>query len=563
MKINPLSIISITLIAAMFISACKRPGVLHTFTENEQTGLITLQGDTILAPQYKFINPEQRNWIQAKNNDKWGVIDYKGRVVVPFQYDYIGEISEERYCRVRLNEKYGVIDHKGRVVIPVIYDNMWFFYDGKMRVALGRKQGFINRRNEVVIPIAYDDFVYGYFVNGLIGARKDGKWGFIDPNGQVVVPFRYMRVYQFQEGRSWVANFENKWALIDSHDSAITSFEYDYPFKCSYRMAKFRNGAAAARKSGKGGMIDRFGKALTPFAYDCILDYYKGIIVATLDNQLVYAHAQGREERAEKKRQGDSLWWDIEKAPRSLPDYTHLLEYKNHLDYTLKRRNAPVIGILDGVYIKGIDTVPAAPPPPPPPPKPDPPKPTWTIEKVLSHSLDAMRFEPNRYPELFRLRELCIAYGFMIGGGNYGADLIRMRNEGFLEFRKKTLHAIVASESLRVAAWKWAKPYYKACFESMHPVHRETYIDIAQHLDEYIQQYDRKKMEKYLMKHEARFAQYDPDGTYNPYRKLYAFVDRLILVHQVISEEDAKRWIHQLAMEVGTWSGPCEIDLPE
>ena len=62
-----------------------------------------------------------------------------------------------------------------------------------------------------------------------------------------------------------------------------------------------------------------------------------------------------------------------------------------------------------------------------------------------------------------------------------------------------------------------------------------------------------EKVKAYLQRDESRFAHYDSDGKYNPYRKLFAFIDRLIIVHQVITVDDAKRWINKMADEVLTW----------
>jgi len=42
---------------------------------------------------------------------------------------------------------------------------------------------------KIVIPLIFDKA--DSFFEGIAGVRKNNKWGFIDRNGKVVVPFQY------------------------------------------------------------------------------------------------------------------------------------------------------------------------------------------------------------------------------------------------------------------------------------------------------------------------------------------------------------------------------------
>ncbi|MEG1700059.1 MAG: WG repeat-containing protein, partial [Alistipes sp.] len=48
------------------------------------------------------------------------------------------------------------------------------------------KRGFVDKNGTVVIPLKYDDV--GNFREGLAGVRLNGKYGYIDKNGTVVIP---------------------------------------------------------------------------------------------------------------------------------------------------------------------------------------------------------------------------------------------------------------------------------------------------------------------------------------------------------------------------------------
>jgi hypothetical protein len=52
------------------------------------------------------------------------------------------------------------------------------------------RYGFIDREGNEVIPLQYVNA--GYFRNGIAAVQNfDGKWGFIDPMGKHLTPFKY------------------------------------------------------------------------------------------------------------------------------------------------------------------------------------------------------------------------------------------------------------------------------------------------------------------------------------------------------------------------------------
>lgn len=84
------------------------------------------------------------------------------------QYSAIGQFIIKR------NKKYGVIDNKGKEVIPIIYDNLSKEH-GSFYVHVGDKSGLLSLEGKELIPIEYERNMYWYdkaiYVqqNGLIG----------------------------------------------------------------------------------------------------------------------------------------------------------------------------------------------------------------------------------------------------------------------------------------------------------------------------------------------------------------------------------------------------------
>ena len=64
------------------------------------------------------------------------------------------------------------------------------------------------RFTEIIAP-QYEE-VRQFADNGLAAVKKDGKWGYIDTTGAVVIPFQYNYAYSFSEGKAVVSLGEGR-----------------------------------------------------------------------------------------------------------------------------------------------------------------------------------------------------------------------------------------------------------------------------------------------------------------------------------------------------------------
>lgn len=89
----------------------------------------------------------------------------------------------------------------GQIVIPFQFDQRFgsSFKGGfaPMKNSDGRT-GFIDLKGAMVIPPRFQ-FTYG-FTEGLASVKVDGGWGYIDAAGEFVIPPRFSRAYSFSEG---------------------------------------------------------------------------------------------------------------------------------------------------------------------------------------------------------------------------------------------------------------------------------------------------------------------------------------------------------------------------
>ncbi len=73
---------------------------------------------------------EHTKYICIKQNDKWGVVNYKKEVILPIIFDEIFEYKECNLIQVEFNEKVGLYDFNGREIVPCKYMH-GFIYDSE------------------------------------------------------------------------------------------------------------------------------------------------------------------------------------------------------------------------------------------------------------------------------------------------------------------------------------------------------------------------------------------------------------------------------------------------
>jgi hypothetical protein len=89
-----------------------------------------LEGNIVIDQNDKYskVEPFSNGYAAVKKNNKWGYINKKGEIVIPFDFDVANPFSENGLASVVVNKKTGFINAKGDVVIPLIYENPYSAY---------------------------------------------------------------------------------------------------------------------------------------------------------------------------------------------------------------------------------------------------------------------------------------------------------------------------------------------------------------------------------------------------------------------------------------------------
>ncbi len=247
--------------------------------ENDNCGVISTSGTIILEPAYKQIKYLGNAEIYAVLIDNvWTLIKKNGEVINN-AYNYISVKGEN--VVVEKDGKYGIITTKGEEKITPTYESLEYAFSVYYIAKQEGKYGIINIDNEPIIPFEYLNMYYVEDKSILIGDITTTETVIFDNNlaqklkGLFVFEDEYIKAridgqnkyynYRFEEKQNrelltkntlFVSEKDGKYGYLNVSGEIVVDYIYD--------DAKEQNeaGYAAVKKDGKWGCIDRAGKLI-------------------------------------------------------------------------------------------------------------------------------------------------------------------------------------------------------------------------------------------------------------------------------------------------------------
>lgn len=248
---------------------------------------------------------------EAKNSwgeMKWGAIDTKGNYVIPPEYDSVGidaamGVVNGILILGKKNEagelRYGLVNTKGEALTPIEYTSIQQF-----TYSNGESQytAWIDTYRAVTLDqsgkeVSYDHIYEsreklesdGYTIEAsskkYISIEKDGKHGFADENGKIVVPPEYDKSFFFSSDGFATVCKNGKYGLIDLKGNVVIPLEYD--------SVQYASGQAKLRKDEKWGFTDGKLKVVAPPQYDEIGGLYGGFVPVRLGEKWGFTDGKG------------------------------------------------------------------------------------------------------------------------------------------------------------------------------------------------------------------------------------------------------------------------------
>ena len=300
--------------------------VKNAYLKNAKWGYLDSLGNIAIPAQYDEASFFRQGKTIVKKEGKIGCIDNKNKIIIPFEYDNI-VIKGNGYLQLELNNTANIsylMNKKGQQIIHDDYSEIDVLFNDRRRVQKDKKYGAVDSLGKTIIPLEYDTlgkFAEGYALaskdsifflvsengkevlknkpyqikgslyNGLIRVQQGEKYGFIDINGHVIIPIKFILAFDFQEGLARVV-VGRKTGLIDPKGTFIVEpdkYELIFPFD--------KNGLSIVQyeQYGTKGIINKQGiEIIKPF-YEEIKPFSHGYAIVKKDALYGYIDLSGKE----------------------------------------------------------------------------------------------------------------------------------------------------------------------------------------------------------------------------------------------------------------------------
>jgi TolA-binding protein len=236
-------------------------------------GYFDAKGKQVIDFKYDFAsNFSQENLAAVSLKGKWGSIYFSEKMeapktVIPFEFDWV-DSPREGFIRVRTQQKFGLFNTQGELVLKADYSGIAEPSEGRILVIDNKKLGYLNyygkfsvEPNEESWPGAIST---ANFNKGVALSMQGGKFGYIDTLGNKVYARVFEDIGDFNLPLIAVKK-RGKWGYADDNVRLAIPYNFDFASDFMGEIA-FVSQKGAFYFIGKNGkpIDDRKFKSITP-----------------------------------------------------------------------------------------------------------------------------------------------------------------------------------------------------------------------------------------------------------------------------------------------------------
>ncbi len=270
-------------------------------------GYIDATGKVVIEPQFEDAKDFSEGLAAVKINDKYGYIDETGNIVIQPQF-YEAENFDNGFAKIitfdnslslnpfsslddpfsfsSLDDPFSSLDPCSRKKINKIghiFDDVGNFYEGLAWVKIDGKYGYIDEIGNMVIKLWFDGAEN--FLDGLAKIQIDNKYGFIDQTGKIVIQPQFDGINNFSNGVA-IVTINAKYGFIDQTGNIVIQPQFD-------DADDFSEGLAIVTINGKYGFIDQTGNIVIQPQFSNAGDFSEGLAIVNINDKYGFVDQTG------------------------------------------------------------------------------------------------------------------------------------------------------------------------------------------------------------------------------------------------------------------------------
>jgi hypothetical protein len=247
----------------------------YAFSQNDP--LLYKEFELQIDYQFQGVGEFNTGLAPARKNGFWGFISSTGSVAIACEYQEVKPFSKG-IAAVKTKNAWRLINTEGQFLTDDAYEVV-AFSENYIKVKKDGMWGALNRDMDLVVPFEYTSFVFEG--DGFIEVRnRDNLRAILNFKGDTIIPFRYVRI-EWADGYFLCADREKNAYFLNESGESLDMGELK-----SSGTRNFKDGyAILANKKEEYKLIDKAKKVW--MEGESYIEMGHGTLVAALKNEMM------------------------------------------------------------------------------------------------------------------------------------------------------------------------------------------------------------------------------------------------------------------------------------
>jgi hypothetical protein len=255
-----------------------------------------------------FTDLTERSMFSKKDSLKYGFLNSMGKIVIEAKYIYASDFFNGK-SNIISDSIPGILFKDGSEKIFPQFDATYWYKDDLGLAVKNEKYGFINQNGDIIVPLKYEDAFP--FYDGYASIKSNDNWNYINEEGRVIFSdsliFSYRPIIENKAVFMVSGQEVEKRKRMHSEDRTGSQVFVEYLNQIKKQQLKeglidingkiviepiydeisgyFIHGFMRVRNNGKAGIINEEGKIIIPIEYENVLDFKNNMFTAEKESK--------------------------------------------------------------------------------------------------------------------------------------------------------------------------------------------------------------------------------------------------------------------------------------
>lgn len=210
-------------------------------------------GSKVLPGEWDWAWPLTEERAGVRRGPRWALMDALGHKVGEARFDWVG-LFHEGLAPARQGGKWGYLNREGNWAIAPFYSDARPFRQGVAAVQVGGTANVVNKSDQLAgLPDFYNKL--SKKIDFQVPASSGGKWALINAGDKYLVPPKYDAIHEASQGLVLFQD-QGAWGFLNLQGEVVIPAQY-------LKASSFQNGLAdVTLMNCRKGKIDRNGRWL-------------------------------------------------------------------------------------------------------------------------------------------------------------------------------------------------------------------------------------------------------------------------------------------------------------